>query len=156
MRKQATDLDKVIKNFFWRFFERCGAQSVTFIVSIVLARLIHPEAYGIIALVTVFSNIGCLPEFTANHGAKPNGDAFFQAHISTDCGIGRNKCCLLCLRFFPSKWYFHRMIPAPFKILAPKRLPVPVYPVPSAKSCPPDGQFSLWDKVSKRSPNLPN
>lgn len=47
----------VIKNFFWRFFERCGAQGVSFIVSIVLARLIVPEAYGTIALVTVFSSI---------------------------------------------------------------------------------------------------
>lgn len=48
---------KVISNFFWRFLERCGAQGVSFIVSIVLARLIAPEAYGIIALVTVFTTI---------------------------------------------------------------------------------------------------
>ena len=48
---------RVVTNFFWRFFERCGAQGVSFIVSIVLARLIEPEAYGTIALVTVFSTI---------------------------------------------------------------------------------------------------
>ncbi|MGN0171109.1 MAG: lipopolysaccharide biosynthesis protein [Lachnospiraceae bacterium] len=47
----------VITNFIWRFAERCGAQFVTFIVSIVLARLLMPEDYGTIALVTVFSNI---------------------------------------------------------------------------------------------------
>lgn len=47
----------VIKNFFWRFLERSGAQGVSFIVSIVLARLIEPEAYGTIALVMVFINI---------------------------------------------------------------------------------------------------
>lgn len=47
----------VTSNFLWRFFERCGAQGVSFIVSIVLARLIEPEAYGTIALVTVFTNI---------------------------------------------------------------------------------------------------
>ena len=29
----------VIGNFIWRFAERCGAQLVTFVVSIVLARL---------------------------------------------------------------------------------------------------------------------
>ena len=29
----------VIGNFIWRFAERCGAQLVTFIVSIVLARI---------------------------------------------------------------------------------------------------------------------
>lgn len=48
---------KTITNFFWRFAERCGAQVVTFIVSIVLARLLAPEAYGKIAIITVFTNI---------------------------------------------------------------------------------------------------
>lgn len=47
----------VISNFLWRFAERCGAQIVTFIVSIVLARILAPEEYGIIALVTVFTTI---------------------------------------------------------------------------------------------------
>ncbi len=41
----------------WRFAERCGAQGVTFIVSIVLARLLAPEVYGSLALVTVFINL---------------------------------------------------------------------------------------------------
>ncbi len=49
--------NKVIKGLFWRFLERCGAQGVTFIVSIVLARLLAPELYGTIALVTVFISI---------------------------------------------------------------------------------------------------
>lgn len=47
----------VFKNFIWRFAERCGAQLVTFIVSIVLARILAPEDYGTIALVTVFTTI---------------------------------------------------------------------------------------------------
>lgn len=47
----------VISNFIWRFAERCGAQVVTFVVSIVLARLLTPEDYGTIALVTVFTTI---------------------------------------------------------------------------------------------------
>ena len=48
---------KVINNFFWRFLERCGAQGVTFIVSIVLARLLDPDVYGTVALVTIFTTI---------------------------------------------------------------------------------------------------
>ena len=48
---------KVIGNFIWRFAERCGAQLVTFIVSIVLARLLDPKVYGTVALVTVFTTI---------------------------------------------------------------------------------------------------
>lgn len=51
-------MDNLKKNtvagFFWRFAERCGAQLVSFIVSIVLARLLSPDDYGVIALVTVF------------------------------------------------------------------------------------------------------
>lgn len=37
--------------------ERTGAQGVTFIVSIVLARLLDPSVYGVVALVTVFITI---------------------------------------------------------------------------------------------------
>lgn len=48
---------KTITNFIWRFAERCGAQIVTFIVSIVLARILTPEDYGTVALVTVFTTI---------------------------------------------------------------------------------------------------
>lgn len=47
----------VIKNFIWRFAERCGAQVVSFIVSIVLARILSPKDYGTIALVMVFTTI---------------------------------------------------------------------------------------------------
>ena len=48
---------EVFTNLVWRFTERCGAQGVSFVVSIVLARLLAPEAYGTIALVTVFISI---------------------------------------------------------------------------------------------------
>ena len=48
---------KAISNFLWRFGERCGAQIVTFVVSVVLARILRPEDYGTIALVTVFTTI---------------------------------------------------------------------------------------------------
>ena len=47
----------VISGFLWRFAERCGAQIVTFIVSIVLARILAPEDYGVISLITVFTTI---------------------------------------------------------------------------------------------------
>ncbi len=47
----------IISNFFWRLMERSGAQIVTFIVSIVLARILMPEDYGIISLVVVFTSI---------------------------------------------------------------------------------------------------
>lgn len=47
----------IFSNFIWRFAERSGAQLVTFVVSIVLARILSPEDYGTISLVTVFTAI---------------------------------------------------------------------------------------------------
>lgn len=43
--------------FIWRFAERCGAQGVQFVVSVILARLLVPEAFGTISLMMVFINI---------------------------------------------------------------------------------------------------
>lgn len=54
---KSTASNKTLSNFIWRFAERCGAQVVTFVVSIILARLLVPEDYGKIALITVFTTI---------------------------------------------------------------------------------------------------
>lgn len=47
----------VLSNLIWRFMERCGSQLISFVVSVVLARLLAPELYGSIALVTVITSI---------------------------------------------------------------------------------------------------
>ena len=47
----------IFSNLIWRFLERTGAQVVQFVVAIVLARLLTPEDYGTIALITVFITI---------------------------------------------------------------------------------------------------
>lgn len=51
------DNKKIFANFIWRFAERSGAQTVQFIVSVILARILEPEAYGTIALVLVIAQI---------------------------------------------------------------------------------------------------
>jgi len=48
---------KTIAGALWKFGERVSGQIVSFIVSIILARLLLPEDYGIIALVSVFITI---------------------------------------------------------------------------------------------------
>ena len=52
--------EQVVSNLIWRFMERCGAQLVSFVVSIVLARLLMPEEYGRVALITVFISVRLL------------------------------------------------------------------------------------------------
>lgn len=47
----------VASSLFWKFFERGGVQVVQFIISLIIARILSPEAYGAIALLTVFINI---------------------------------------------------------------------------------------------------
>lgn len=48
---------RVLSNMIWRFAERTGAQIVSFVVTIVLARILDPEAYGIVAIISVFTTI---------------------------------------------------------------------------------------------------
>ncbi len=44
----------IVSNMIWRFLERAGARAVSFVVAIILSRLLGPSVYGTIALVTVF------------------------------------------------------------------------------------------------------
>lgn len=44
----------LLSNLSWKFAERISAQAVTTIVSVILARLLEPSHYGIIAVVTIF------------------------------------------------------------------------------------------------------
>lgn len=48
---------KIISSLFWKLMERGGTQGVQFIVQIVLARLLSPDDYGIIALITIFISL---------------------------------------------------------------------------------------------------
>ncbi|WP_294783620.1 lipopolysaccharide biosynthesis protein [uncultured Eubacterium sp.] len=52
-----TTRQNVLSNLIWRFLERCGAQLVTLFVSIILARLLDPTVYGVVALVTVITTV---------------------------------------------------------------------------------------------------
>ena len=47
----------MINSFIWSFLEQGGTKIVQLLVQIVLARLISPEAFGILAILLVFTNI---------------------------------------------------------------------------------------------------
>ena len=51
------DSQNVISNIIWKFAERILAQVISLVVSIILARLLLPDDYGAIAMVTVFITI---------------------------------------------------------------------------------------------------
>lgn len=48
---------KIVTGVLWRFGEKVTAQMVSFMVSIVLARLLLPNDYGIVAIVNIFISI---------------------------------------------------------------------------------------------------
>lgn len=55
--EKKTDSTVIVSNFVWNLLERWGAQGVTFIVSVILARVLEPTVYGLTALASVFSGI---------------------------------------------------------------------------------------------------
>jgi len=48
---------KTLNALFWSFFERIGQQGIQFIISIILAHLLLPEEFGLIAMLTIFITV---------------------------------------------------------------------------------------------------
>ena len=45
---------KIFSGTIWKFCERIIAQGVSFVVSLILARLLMPEDYGAISVINIF------------------------------------------------------------------------------------------------------
>jgi len=54
LSKIGSDKNTVLKSLAWKLLERMGTSGISFIMQLVLARLLLPSDYGVIALVTVF------------------------------------------------------------------------------------------------------
>lgn len=48
---------KTLHGLFWSFFERVGEQGISFVISIILARLLFPEQFGLIAMLWIFISV---------------------------------------------------------------------------------------------------
>ena len=46
--------NKTLHALFWSFLERFGQQGIQFVITIILARLLLPEEFGLIAMLTIF------------------------------------------------------------------------------------------------------
>ena len=57
MGEERDSSKKVIKGLFWAYLENIAVQFVGFLVSIILARILSPDDYGMISLVLVFISI---------------------------------------------------------------------------------------------------
>jgi len=67
---------KVFSSLLWKLLERGGSQGIQFIVTIVLARLLLPEEYGLIVLVMIFITVaGVFVQSGFNTGLIQKKDA---------------------------------------------------------------------------------
>ncbi|MEE6635745.1 lipopolysaccharide biosynthesis protein [Limosilactobacillus pontis] len=68
---------KIVTGFFWKFGEQISSQLVSFVLSIILARLLTPNDYGVVALVNVFiilANVFVTSGFGTSLIQKENSD----------------------------------------------------------------------------------
>lgn len=49
--------NSLISNLFWKFAEQTSSQFVSFVISVILARLLAPADYGVIAMVAIFVSL---------------------------------------------------------------------------------------------------
>lgn len=57
IQQQVVSKNTVISSLIWKFLERGGVQGIQFVLSIILARLVTPKDYGVIAILLVFIQI---------------------------------------------------------------------------------------------------
>lgn len=77
MANQTSDRNKIIGGMAWKLAERLSNQGVTFIVSIVLARLLTPAEYGVIAMMNIFiaiANVFVVAGFNSSLIQKKDAD----------------------------------------------------------------------------------
>lgn len=96
---------KVASSFVWQLLERFGAEIVTFVVSIILARILDPVVYGTVALVTVIItilNVFVDSGFCSSLIQKKNPDSLdFSTVFYFNLGIA---AVLYIGMFFSARW----------------------------------------------------
>ena len=52
--------NNVASSFLWKFFERGSSQIITMIIQIILARILLPQDFGVLAIILVFVNLASI------------------------------------------------------------------------------------------------
>lgn len=85
---------KVAGGLFWSYGERIMAQLVSLVVSIVLARLLDPENYGVISIVMIFIT------FCDAIVSGGFGNAIVQKKDADELDVNTMLCCSVAISFF--------------------------------------------------------
>ena len=73
----SSDKEKVISGLTWKLAERMFSQGMTFVLSIILARLLMPSQYGIVAMINIFiviANVFVTAGFSSSLIQKKDAD----------------------------------------------------------------------------------
>ncbi|MCM1262175.1 MAG: lipopolysaccharide biosynthesis protein [Butyrivibrio sp.] len=108
MARQENLKEKTIKGFVWAYSERFAAYVIQMLVSIILARLIEPEHYGIISIVTVmitFADIFVSSGFGTSLVQKQDAD---ELDFNTAFTCGFIMSCILYGILFISAPYIEK------------------------------------------------
>ena len=100
----------ILSGLFWTFFEKIGSQGISLVVSVILARLLMPEQFGLIAMLSIVMSI-CNIFIDCGFGAaliqKKNPDSLdFNTVLYSSTLIGfilytvAFFCAPLCAKFF--------------------------------------------------------
>lgn len=77
MTKKSSERNKILGGMAWKLGERLSSQGVSFVVSIILARLLTPAEYGIIAMMNIFiviANVFVISGFNTSLIQKKDAD----------------------------------------------------------------------------------
>jgi teichuronic acid exporter len=117
----------VIASLFWKMMERCGTQGIQFIVQIILARLLLPEDFGIIAIVTVFislANVFVQSGFNTALIQKKNAD---EIDFSSVLYLSLSLAAVLYLLIFGASNYLAEFFQEPQITLVLKVLSITLF-----------------------------
>ncbi len=72
-----SEKNEILGGMIWKFVERISSQGVSFVLSVILARLLMPEEYGLVAMINifiVFANVFVTSGFTSALIQKKDAD----------------------------------------------------------------------------------
>jgi len=91
---------KIFNALSWSFIGTYGNQAVLFLVGVILARLLEPGDFGIIAMILVFSNFGQLLTDLGFSNAVIQGKSNTREDLSTVFFLNLGLGIFFCLVFF--------------------------------------------------------
>lgn len=115
--------EKTIKSLFWKMLERGGYAIVLMVVQIVMARLLTPNDFGMLAIIVVFVNIGTVIAQSGFNTALIQASDADELDCSTAFWLSFAAACFLYLIVFVSapfiaEFYDNPNLISPLRVLA--------------------------------------